>query len=105
MCTYSFGELFLGTFIKLPLPLVLVLLHTLIEVISLYGVYVVMIVQSHPTESRDEHELLVVQVDILVDAEALLEVSFLILVLKRDYEGAIFVQYLDLSSSESSLAH
>ena len=64
-----------------------------------------MIVQSHPTESRDEHELLVAQVDILVDAEALLEISLLILVLKRDYECAIFVCYLNLSSSESPLAH
>ena len=63
------------------------------------------IVQSHPAEGRDEHELLVGQVDIRVDAEALLEVSLLILVLKRDNEGAIFVSNLDLSSSESSLAH
>ena len=92
-------------FIKLPLPLVLFLLHTLVEVIGLYGVYVVVIVQSHPAEGRDEHELLVGQVDIRVDAEALLEISLLILVLKGDYEGAIFVSNLDLSSSESSLAH
>ena len=63
------------------------------------------IVQSHPAEGRDEHELLVGQIDIRVDAEALLEVSLLILVLKRDNEGAIFVSNLDLSSSESSLAH
>ena len=64
-----------------------------------------MIVKSHPAEGRDEHELLVGQVDIRVDAEALLEVSLLILVLKGDYEGAIFVSDLDLSSCESSLAH
>jgi hypothetical protein len=93
------------TFIKLPLPLVPFLLHALVEVIGLYGVYVVVIVQSHPAEGRDEHELLVVQVNIRVYAEALLEISLLILVLERDYEGAIFVHYLDLSSSESSLAH
>ena len=62
------------------------------------------IIQSHPTEGRDEHELLVRQVDILVDAETLLEVSLLILVLKRHYEGAILVSDLDLCSSESSLA-
>lgn len=79
--TYSFGELFLSAFIKLPLPFIPFLLHTLVQVIGLYGVYVVVIVQSHPAEGRDEHELLVGQVDIRVDAEALLEVSLLILVL------------------------
>ena len=64
-----------------------------------------MVVQCHPAEGRDEHEFLVGKVDIRVDAEALLEVSFLIPVLKWDYEGAVFVRNLDLCSSESSLAH
>lgn len=64
-----------------------------------------MVVEGHPAEGRDEHELLVGKVDIRVDAEALLEVSFLIPVLKRDYERAVFVHDFDLCSSESSLAH
>ena len=64
-----------------------------------------MVVQCHPAEGRDEHEFLVGKVDIRVDAEALLEVSFLIPVLKWDYERALFVSDLDLCSSESSLAH
>ena len=64
-----------------------------------------MIVEGHPAEGRDEHELFVGQVDVRVDAETLLEVSFLIPVLKGDYERAIFVCNLDLCSSESSLAH
>ena len=64
-----------------------------------------MIVEGHPAEGRDEHEFLVGKVDIRVNAETLLEVSFLIPVLKRDYEGTVFVGDLDLCSSESSLAH
>ena len=64
-----------------------------------------MVVERHAAEGRDEHELLVGKVDIRVNAETLLEVSFLIPVLKRDYKGAIFVHDLDLCSSESSLAH
>lgn len=64
-----------------------------------------MIVEGHPAEGRDEHELLIGKVDIRVDAETLLEVSFLIPVLERDYKGAVFVHDLDLCSSESSLAH
>ena len=64
-----------------------------------------MVVERHPAEGRDEHELLVGKVDIRVNAETLLEVSFLIPVLKRDYEGTVFVGDLDLCSSESPLAH